>query len=227
MALREPVRLYQHRGNVLTSAPAAEPVTAAELRTLLRESATGLPDAEADDFIAQARQEIEDLTGLALITQSWRLTIDRWPTAREPWWDGVRQGSINDLHGPANMSSLHVPRYPLQSVTSVTVYDEDSNSTAVTVASTFDIDTAQRPGRITLKAGATWPIATRANNAIEVVYVAGYGDAASDVPAPLVRAVKQMAAYLYAHRGDDCTIDDAMSASGALAIAKRYQVARI
>ncbi len=227
MALRNPVDLYQHRGNVLTSAPAVEPVTAAELRTLLRESATGLPDAEANDFIAQARQEIEDLTGLALITQSWRLTIDRWPTAREPWWDGVRQGSINDLHGPAHMSSLHLPRYPLQSVTSVTVYDEDSNSTAVTVASTFDVDTAQRPGRITLQSGATWPIATRANNAIEVVYVAGYGDAASDVPAPLVRAVRQMAAYLYAHRGDGCSVADAYRESGAAAVAERYRVARL
>lgn len=227
MALRNRVDLYQYRGNVLTSAPAVEPVTAAELRTLLGESATGLPDAEANDFIAQAREEIEELTGLALITQSWRLSIDRWPTAREPWWDGVREGSINDLHGPANMSSLRLPRYPLQSVTSVTVYDEDSNATTVTVASTFDIDTAQRPGRITLRSGATWPIATRANNAIEVVYVAGFGDTAAEVPAPLVRAVRQMAAYLYAHRGDECTVEDAYKASGAMTAAGRYQMARI
>ena len=59
MALRSQPRLTQYRGNVLTSAPAVEPVTAAELRTFLRETATGLPDTEANDFIAHV-----DITGL-------------------------------------------------------------------------------------------------------------------------------------------------------------------
>jgi len=167
MALRAPVMIYQPRGHVQTSAPAVEPVTAAQLQTFLRESATGLPDAEADDFIAQAREEIEQLTGLALITQSWRMAIDRWPTSgREDWWDGWRQGAIADLHSGRASMDLPLPRYPLQSVDSVTVYDEDGNATAVTIASTFDIDTYQHPGRLTLQSGATWPVALRANNAI-------------------------------------------------------------
>ena len=42
----------------------------------------------------------------------------------------------------------------------------------------------------------------RVANAIEVVYVAGYGDAASDVPAPLKLGMMQHIAYLYDQRGD-------------------------
>lgn len=223
MALRHSVSLQQYRGHVETSAPSVEPVTAAELRDLLRTNATDLPDGEAEDFIAQAREEIEWMTGIAMITQSWRLSIDRWPTQREPWWDGVRQGSIMELHGAAYASDVLLPRYPLQSIDSVTVYDEDGTSSAVTVADTFDVDTARHPGRITLQRGATWPVALRANNAIEITYTAGWGDAASDVPAPLKRAVRSMAAYFYAHRGDECDADEAIRKSGARSALRAFE----
>jgi uncharacterized phiE125 gp8 family phage protein len=112
-------------------------------------------------------------------------------------------------------------------VDSVTVYDEDGNSTAVTVSTTFDVDTYQVPGRITLQRGATWPVALRANNAIEIVYTAGYGSAASSVPAPIKRAVKQLAAYLHTHRGDMCDMGDAMTDSGAASIMGQYKVKRL
>ncbi len=226
MAFRQTKSFTQYRGNVLTVAPATEPVTAAELRTQLRTDSTDLPDAQADAYIEEARQEFEDQTGLALINQSWQLTLDRWPAYRDggEWWDGVRDGAINDLHG--GDQSVHMPRYPLSSVTTVTTYDEDSNSTAVTVSSTFDVDTQQRPGRISLQSGATWPTALRPTNAIEVVYVSGYGASASDVPAPLRRAVKSMAAYLYQHRGD-CGAGDAYTQSGAASIAAKYKVRKI
>ena len=227
MALRAPVRLYQDRGHVLTSAPSVEPVTADELREKLRETSSQLGDTEANELIATAREYAEKQTGLALITQSWRMAIDRWPSAREPWWDGVRDGSITELYGPQSASDLHFPRYPLQSVDNVTVYDEDTNSPAVTIANVFDVDTYSEPGRMTLKRGATWPVALRANNAIEIVYTAGYGDAATDVPAPLKRAVKTTAAYMYANRGDGCGCDVAAIESGAQAILNGYKVARL
>ena len=221
MALRHTETFFQNRGNRITVDPASEPVTLSEMKTHLR-----IDGAEEDDFltdaIAEARQEIEDLTGLAFITQTWQLTIDRWPTGQEPWWDGVRQGHINTLAGPHR--SLELPRYPLQSITSVTTYDEASNSSAVTVASTFDVDTQQLPGRMTLQSGASWPTALRANNAIEVVYVAGYG-AASDVPNPLKRAIKSVVGYLYSHRGDDCDISDALASVSATI--DRYKVRRL
>jgi uncharacterized phiE125 gp8 family phage protein len=221
------VTFYQHRGNRLTTAPAAEPVSADDLRTHLRATSTELPDAEADDIIEDARKFIEDTIGIAFINQTWRLSIDRWPGGREAWWDGVRETSITEIYNASTTQSLYLPRYPLSSITSITTYDEDSNSTAVTVANVFDVDTNSLPGRITLKRGQTWPVALRANNAIEIVYVAGYGTAGTDVPSPEKRAIKQMAAYMYSHRGDDCDPANAFIKSGASSIFDSYRTLRV
>jgi len=216
MPLRAPIRVDDYRGHVQTSAPAVEPVTAAELRTFLRETATGLPDSDAEAFITEAREYAEEMSGLALITQSWRLAIDRWPSGREPWWDGVREWSIGELYGSRYASDVRLPRYPLQSVDTVTVYAEDGTSALVTIADVFDVDTYRKPGRITLQRGATWPIALRANNAIEIVYTAGYGDAAADVPAALRSAIKRMAGHLHTDRGDCPSAASAVGVDGLL-----------
>lgn len=226
MSLRAAVPLYQFRGSVITSAPATEPVTAAELRTHLRTDSTELPDAEANALITDARTEIENMTGLAFITQSWRLSLDRWPAGGEAWWDGVREMSITELYNRNTYQSVALPRYPLQSITSVTVFDEASASTVITVADVFDVDTYQTPGRLTLKRGQTWPVALRANDAIQIIYVAGYANAAA-VPSTMKRAVKQLAAFLYSHRGDDCDPKDAYDASGAAGIMAQYKPMKV
>jgi hypothetical protein len=223
MSLRAPVSLYQHRGSVLVTAPTSEPVTAAELLLHVREDATNFPDALS--YIKDARQEIENRSGLAFITQSWRLSLDRWPTGGESWWDGVRDGSSAELYGNA-VRAIALPKWPLASITSVKVYDEASTETSVTVATFFDVDTYSRPGRLSLKRGQTWPVALRSSNAIEIVYVAGY-TFSLNVPLPMKRAVKQLAAYNYSHRGDDCSPDEAYTASGAESLMAQYKPARI
>lgn len=210
MALRPAVRLHMHRGHKLETAPSVEPVTAAEFKEHIRDD--GMSDSEADTWIATARELIETNTGLAMITQVWELAMDCWPsTASNIWWDGVRQGAISELHGTPAVVEL--PRYPLQAVDAVTVYDESSDATSVVVADTFDVDTYAKPGRMALQSGATWPVAMRPTNAIIVQYTAGYGDTAADVPGPLKLAVKQVAAYMYEHRGDGCSTEDALNAA--------------
>jgi hypothetical protein len=224
MSLRQAISLHQHRGSVLVTAPTSEPVTAAELRLHLRTDATDFPDAAS--YVTDARQEIENRSGLAFLTQTWRLALDRWPAGGEQWWDGVRDGSITELYANGSLRSVEMPKWPMASITSVTVYDEAGNSSAVTVSDVFDVDIYRRPARLTLKRGAVWPVALRASNAIEIVYVAGYPTAAS-VPSPMKRAIKQLAAYLYAHRGDDCDPAEAYVASGAESLMGQYKPARL
>lgn len=226
MTLRSAVRLYQDRGSALVTGPGTEPVTAAELRSHLIVDSTQLPDADANALITDARTEIENRLNLAMIAQSWRLSLDYWPGGTEDWWDGVREASINSIYVKNSMGSVELPRWPLASVTSITVYDEDSNATTVTIADTFDVDTYRTPGRLTLKRGAVWPVALRANNAIQIVYSAGYANAAA-VPPPIKRAVKELAAYLYSHRGDECDPTDAWSKSGAESTLNVYKVMRL
>ena len=226
MTLRRTVRITNSRANRITSAPAAEPVNADDLRTHLGIDATAMEDAVANNLIAEAREMIEEHLNLAMITQTWRLTLDNWPAAFDEWWDGVRDGHVGHFLTSGKSIDVEVPRWPLQSITSVTVYDEDGTSSAVTVANVFDVDTQSFPGRITLKRGATWPVALRANNAIEVVYVAGYGAAGVAVPAPMRRAVKQLAAGLYANRGD-CSVESVLKASSAGGLIDTYKIKRV
>jgi uncharacterized phiE125 gp8 family phage protein len=224
MSLRAPVSRYQYRGHVIVTPPASEPVTLQSVKDALIVTGS-TDDAILTEYIAVAREYIEETTGLAMITQVWRLSLDAWPNGREEWWDGWRQGSRSELYGGA--AALELPRYPLLSITTVTVYDEDGDDTAVTVADTFDVDIYQRPGRMVLKRGAVWPVALRAANAIQIVYSAGFGASGTLVPAPLRSAVRQMAAYLYTHRGDGCDVGDAYVDSGAASLADKYRVARI
>lgn len=76
----------------LITPPSAEPLTLAEVKAHLR-----LDGAEEDvlllSLIRTARQFIERETGLCLITQSWRLYLDRWP----------RNGVIRLLRSPVQV----------------------------------------------------------------------------------------------------------------------------
>lgn len=227
MALRGPnLTQYQH-SNRLTSAPAVEPLTLTLLKEQLR-----LTTADEDHYlthlITDARKLLEDATGIAFITQSWRLSLDEWPYHTTAWWSGVRQMAISELYDAKNTRRhVELPRYPLQSITSVTTYDEADNSTAVSTSTVFYTDVASYPGRLCLRQGQVWPTALRMSNAIEILYVAGFGDAASDVPAPCVRAVAALTAYLYQHRGDGCSPAEALAKSGALELVSGYAEARL
>lgn len=225
MSLRSTINLYQDRGSKIVTNPESEPVSLMDVKQYLR-----IDDNSEDSIIAdqimEARRLIEDQINLAFISQTWRFALDQWPAGGEAWWDGVREMSINDLYRSNMLQSVMLPRWPLVSITSITTYDEDSNSTSITTANVFDVDTYRTPGRLTLKRGQTWPVALRANNAIEIVYVAGYANAAS-VPSTMKRAVKQLAAFLYAHRGDDCDPSQAYIDSGAESIMAQFKVARI
>ena len=220
MSLRSPVQMTSARGSVIVTQPAIEPVTAAEFKVQVRDDA--LTDAEALAWVTTARAYIEEMNNLAIITQTWRLALDRWPSGREKWWDGVRQGSRTELYGPSSFSDVPLPRYPLQSITSVTTFDTGDNATSVTVADVFNVDTYRTPGRLALRFGQTWPIALRETNAIVIDYAAGYGSAANDVPAPIKQGILLMAASLYENRGDGCSTVDAYAMSGARGMVDIY-----
>jgi len=223
VSLRPPIRVTQHRGHVLVTGPDGEPVSLPEVKDALAIDGTA-DDNLLSSMIAEAREEIETTTGMAMLPQTWRLSLDNWPCAGEPWWDGVRQGALSELRGRPGW--LVLPRYPLANVDSVTVYDMAGNASVVNIASTFDVDTLSAPGRLALKAGRTWPIALRDTNAILIEYTAGYANAAT-VPAAIRRAVKGMVGYLYTHRGDGCEVADAYAKSGARDVMARYAVARL
>lgn len=159
----------------LTTAPTTEPLTVAEGRAHLRVDDSSDNDT-IDALITTTRERVEEELGRALITQTWTLTLDRFP------------------HGP-----IELPRPPLQSVTSITYIDSDGAS-QTWGSSLYRVDTAAQPGRITPAYGESYPTTRDVTGAVTVTFVAGYGAAAADVPRPIRQAMLLLLGHAYAHR---------------------------
>ena len=93
---------------ILTSGPALEPVTVPEAKAHCRVDGTA-EDVLIASLILTSRLHIEAALGLALITQSWKLLLDRWP----------------------NEPSVAIPIRPVQSITSVRVLAADGTPTTL------------------------------------------------------------------------------------------------
>jgi len=169
----------------LYAAPASEPVTLAEVMAQCR---VDLSDESTvlTGFALAARETVEVISRRALITQTWELVLDAFPSS----------------------DTIELPRPPLQSVTSITYIDEDGVSHTFSSAS-YLVDTYGEPGRIVLKEGYTWPSTTlQSANGVVIRFVAGYGAAAA-VPEKYKLAIKLLAAHWYENR-------EAVATSGAV-----------
>ena len=156
--------------------PTVEPVTLTEAKAHLR------VDSSADDTLIQSlimasRLHIEAALDLALISQSWRFQLDRWPRAR----------------------SLNLPLCPVQSLTTVKVFTSDDDSEVLDNAA-FILDGTATPARPILSGRTSLPLPGRVANGIEIDFVAGYGDAPSDVPQPIRQALLLLTAHWYENR---------------------------
>jgi uncharacterized phiE125 gp8 family phage protein len=161
----------------LTTAPTVEPVTLAEAKLFARiETDQTADDGLVTALIVAARQTVEAQTGRALIDQTWTATLDELPQA------GI----------------FELMKRPILSVTSIKAYNEDGTSDAVNVSTDIILD--GQNGRVSLKSTAASITGDRSTNVYEIVYKAGYGTAASNVPEWAKLAIKQMVAHWYEHR---------------------------
>lgn len=153
--------------------PAGEPVTLADAKAQLR-VAHESEDALISGLIKAARAEVEAQTGMALIDQSWRLAMDAWPH------DGL----------------VRLRRHPVKEILSVTVYGEEGEAAVLDPAS-YEADLLSRPARLHFTSP---PAPERRLNGIEVDFIAGFGEAGTDVPDLLKRAVLVLVAHWYEFR---------------------------
>lgn len=179
--------MVERYGLTLVTAPASEPVTLAEAKAWLRQDHAA-DDARIERHVAAAREWIERATGLLLVTQTWRLTLDDFPE-----WE-VALGT------------------PLLSVSSITYADPADGSTETLAATEYEIDETVKPGIVQPSYGNVWPAARCQAKSVQITFVAGYG-AASAVPSAVKDAVCVLAASLYDH---DAMTPEAQTAALAL-----------
>ena len=159
----------------LKTAPAVEPITIDEAKLHLRVD-SGDDNALIVALITTARELAERETKRAFITQTWEMFLDVAPHI------------------------IEIPKPPLQLTgVSIKVLDSDGEESLVD-PDDYMVDASQNSyGRIMPNLGSTWPY-HRGFASFIVEFKAGYGNAATDVPAPLKQAILQLIAHLYENR---------------------------
>ena len=157
-----------------TTAPTTFPVTLTEAKAHCR-----VTDDDDNNYIVDlikvATAKVETDTARQLIDAIWTLTLDAFPKI------------------------IYLPYPPVQSVTSVKYYDS-AGSQQTWGSSNYQTDLLAEPGRIQPAYGLSWPDVRSQLNVVEVIYVAGYGDEASDVPVELKQGIKLWLAQMYEFR---------------------------
>jgi hypothetical protein len=178
---------------MLVTAPATEPVSLTDVKTFLRIDGTA-DDAILTMLIASARRMAEEYTKRALITQTWKLVMDRFSE-----WDDVLPPGYYQAPTPFLVNgsqAIQLSRQPIQSITSIKTTDTANTQTTVSVA-TYTLDTAT--GRVLLNEGYSWPSSLRNNSAVEIAFVAGWASAAL-VPDPIKQGIIQHIAASYTNK---------------------------
>jgi uncharacterized phiE125 gp8 family phage protein len=165
-------------GLTLVTAPTTEPITLTDIKDHLRiDTDIDSEVEEINSYISAARRWCEHFQNRAYISQTWDWALDEWPASPFP-----------------------VPLPELQSITSITYYDTDETA-ATWTATNYIVDTYSDPGRVSLGYGLTYPTTTlRPVNGIIVRFVAGYGDAESNIPDNVKQAIRLLVGHLYENR---------------------------
>lgn len=164
----------------LVTPPTVEPLSPADVRDHARIETTE-DELLVARLVRAARRQCETQLGRALITQTWRYTLDAFPAG-----------------------AIVLPYPPLVAVTSVVHYDDAGAPTTVAPA-TYYVRTGDGEGpggSLAPVAGAAWPVspATRAAEGVAVTYTAGYGDDPDDVPEDIRTWIAMRFADLYRNR---------------------------
>lgn len=161
----------------LLEGPASEPVSLADMKAHLRIDSSD-EDALIGKLIVAARLTVEAASGCELISQRWRVALDRWPR------DGI----------------VRLPLKPIISCDAARVFTSATTSVTLSSADLY-VDAFASPPRLVLTAAPPDP--GRSASGIEIDLTVGFGATASSVPADLRQAVTLLAARWFERRGDD------------------------
>lgn len=147
--------------------------------TVIRLTSTIAEDDLLTDIIQAARENVEDITRRALLTQTWDYYLDSFP----------------------DDNFIKIPFGNLQSVTHVKYTDSDGDQTTMTVTDDYIVElNGDQCGRIVLPYSIPWPSFSKyTSNPVVIRFVAGWTTAAS-IPSKIRSAIKLICADLYSNR---------------------------
>ncbi len=134
---------------IRTVAPTLKPLSVADVKAHLGVSVSEF-DAQLESLLNRAIEWLENRTDRALLTQTWRVKLDRFPS-----------------------KEIALPRAPLQSVSSIQYVDTDG-ATQTWSSSSYDVDTDSEPGVVRLAWQESFPQTRAIDRAITIDFVAGW-----------------------------------------------------
>ena len=157
--------------------PAAEPVGLAQAKDYLRIAGDG-EDGLVASLIAGARERIERLADVAMISRTLRVTMSGWP------------------RGAVERRTVTLPVRPADELVAVRVFSAHGDAEDVT--GRFSLPRGRTARLVWTEGAFPWP--GQRVNGIEIEYVAGFGEEPDDVAEGLRLAVKRLAAHAYGAR---------------------------
>jgi uncharacterized phiE125 gp8 family phage protein len=191
----------------LVTPPSQGVITLAEAKAHLHEE-----DSDSDTVIAgmisaaQSMVEGPNGIGIALLTQTWRLNLDCWPHG--PIWPNAR---------------INLFLSPVKKVSSVKYIDLAGTEQTLDTAD-YKVNVEASPAHIERGYNRIWPPARRETAAIKVEFIAGYGDAPSDIPQAIKAAMLLMVGHLYQNREATAANTLAEMPLGVTALLAPYRV---
>lgn len=165
----------------IVTPPAVEPVLLAEAKDYLRVT-DGDSDVTISNLLTAARLYAETFTRRALITQTWKITADSFPSKASRYQNGQYTSTVYPGQG------FLLPMPPAQSVTSITYYDAD-NTLQTLSSSLYQVDALGEPARVIPNPNSLWPTTYTRLNAVTLTYVCGYGASGASVPQGIRQAI--------------------------------------
>lgn len=173
---------------VQTTTPAIEPVSLAEARLHLRMTVddSAEEDALIKMYIAAARRHAEAYCGLSLITQGWRLVLDRFPRCLE-----LERGPVQRIE--------EITYRDMAGVGQTIAWGAPSGSIQRSLDNTLVADLSGAVARIAPAFGHMWPVALPEIGSVSTTYRTGFGSDAA-VPEGIKSWILLRVARLFSER---------------------------
>lgn len=173
--------------------PNENPVSRDEAKLHLRVTDDN-EDTLIDALIVAATQEVEKILRRSLVSQQWRLSLDRFPSStlhREASLQQRRRERRRPGHFSTgrNEGRTLVLDWPTIITVDIVEYFDADEALQTLSAAKYDVDNENEPGRLVLKDEEFWPDTAILPNAVKVEYTAGYGASAVDVPQAIKQAI--------------------------------------
>ncbi len=189
-------------------------VSLAEMKLYLKVDNTA-DDNLITSLIHAATSLVEKYISRELLNKTFTMYLDLFPFCKQYG---------NTVESNFNNYTIQVKRSKLQSITSIKYYDNDVLTTLDSALYSFSEDNDY--SRIYLIDDSTlWPSTDDRKQAVEIEFVAGYGETTDDVPEDLKTAIKMLVAYIYENRGDCVTTS--ISSSSANVLLDLYRIREI